>query len=93
MIYSIDVPTEQLFLSLCQVLLSFHLGHVPNKKRSVISEDLHVTLKVSRNVVNKNKKQQGSLKLSFEIHLLALSTIQMLAHLKPLFETFQKENY
>ena len=93
MISSIDAPTEQLFLSLCQVLLSFHLGHVPKKKRSVISKDVHVTLKVSRNVVNKNKKQQGFLKLSLEIHPLALSTIEMLGHLKPPFETFQKENY
>ena len=51
---STDMPTQQLFLSPCQVFI-----WVTDKrqKRSVISEDLHVTPKVSRNFVNKDKKQ------------------------------------
>ena len=56
------------------------------KERSVISKEPHVKLKFSRNV--------GVRKLSLSdstFHPLA-SAIQILSHLKPLFEAF-KENY
>ena len=66
-----DTSIQQLFLSLYQALPRFYLGHGKEKKKSFIREDLHVTLKVSRNFVIKNTK------LSLEEHLLALSTIQM----------------
>ena len=64
------------------------------KKRSVISEDLQVTFKVSRNFVNKNKKTRNNRgpKLSLEGQRLAPSAIQVLEHLKPLFETWEWEN-